>query len=332
MDSILRVEALRVSYYEQERTVRAVDGVDLALAQGQTLALVGESGCGKTSVALAVLDLLPHPGRVVAGRITFAGRELRPLAREQMRRIRGREISMIFQDPVSGLNPVLGIGSQVEEIIRSHLDVSKRQSRQMALEALRQQRLPEPEGVMASYPFQLSGGMCQRVMIAIATVLRPRVIIADEPTSALDVTIQAAILDELRELKERQGVAIILISHDLGVVARMADDVAVMYAGRIVERGAAGEVFSRPRHPYTAALMAARPRVDEAGRPLQVIPGSAPDLAELPGECAFLPRCHKAVSRCRVEPWPPLREIEDGHLAACFNPVFQPKAEAEVAR
>jgi oligopeptide/dipeptide ABC transporter ATP-binding protein len=217
------------------------------------------------------------------------------------------------------------IGEQVAEMVQTHLSVSRRESKAITIDALARQGLPQPERVARSYPFQLSGGMCQRVMIAIATVLRPRLIIADEPTSALDVTVQAAILRELDDLKTDLNASILLITHDLGVVAQMADDVAVMYAGRIVEQGAAHAIYARPRHPYTAALMAARPRLDDPGRPLQAIRGTPPDLGELSGECAFLPRCTKAVSACRTNPWPALSEIAPGHRAACFNPMFQPE-------
>jgi oligopeptide/dipeptide ABC transporter ATP-binding protein len=322
MDEILRIEGLAVSYRDRERVVRAVDAVDLSVRSGHTLAIVGESGCGKTTLALAILGLLPANGSIDGGSVVFDGRDLRTLAAADLRDVRGRRISMIFQDPVSGLNPVMEIGAQVEEIVRTHLSISKKESRRLMLDALRSQGLPEPERVAKSYPFQLSGGMCQRVMIAIATVLEPRVIIADEPTSALDVTVQAAILHELDQMRARLDAGIVLITHDLGVVAQTADEMAVMYAGRIVEHGATADVFARPQHPYTAALLDARPRVDEPGRRLRMIPGAPPDLAELNGECAFLPRCTKAVSACRVEPWPQLAEQEPAHTAACYNPVF----------
>lgn len=327
MDHILAVQDLRVSYHERDRTIRAVDGVSFALAPGRTLALVGESGCGKTSVALAILDLLPSPGRVETGAVYFEGSDVRAMKREAIRRLRGAEISMIFQDPSSGLNPVLSVGSQLDEIIRAHRSVSKREARRMTLEALRRQRLPDPERIVDAYPFHLSGGMCQRVMIAIATVLRPKVIIADEPTSALDVTQQAVILRDLDGLKEHLGIAILLITHDLGVVAGMADEVAIMYGGRIVERASALDIFERPRHPYSAGLMAARPRVDRPDERLQPIRGSAPAPAGEALECAFLPRCAKAISSCRSEAWPPLREVARAHYAACFNPMFQPDDE-----
>lgn len=331
MDEILRLDGLRVSYRDRERVVRAVDAVSLSVRSGHTLAIVGESGCGKTTLALAILGLLPPNGSIDDGAVLFDGRDLRQISAAELRDVRGRQISMIFQDPVSGLNPVMEIGAQVEEIVRTHLDVSKKESRRLMLRALQSQGLSEPERVAKSYPFQLSGGMCQRVMIAIATVLEPRVIIADEPTSALDVTVQAAILNELDLMRTRLNAGIVLITHDLGVVAQAADEMAVMYAGRIVEHGSTAEVFARPQHPYTAALLDARPRVDEPGRRLRVIPGAPPDLAELDGGCAFLPRCTKAVTTCRSEPWPVLTETEAGHSAACYNPVFHAERDAQRA-
>jgi oligopeptide/dipeptide ABC transporter ATP-binding protein len=324
-NAILCIEDLRVSYRERDRTVRAVDGVSLSLRPGSTLAIVGESGCGKTTVALSILKLVPSPpGVIESGRILFAGDDLLTMRAEDLRRLRGRAISMVFQDAMAGLNPVLTIGAQVEEIVRAHHNVPKRESRAMTVEALRAQGLANAERVMEAFPFQLSGGMCQRVMIAIATILRPQIIIADEPTSALDVTMQAAILAELNELKRQLGASILLITHDLGIVAQMADDVAVMYAGRVVERASASAVFARPMHPYTAALLAARPRLDAERRPLQPIRGVPPDLAALTGECAFLERCTKAVSQCRTDPWPPLVAAAPAHEAACFNPMFYP--------
>jgi len=324
MDEILRIEDLRVAYHERDRAVRAVNGVSLSLHRGETLAIVGESGCGKTTAALSILNLISEPGRIESGRVIFEGRDLLTLPGPELRGVRGRRISMIFQDPVSGLNPVMPIGTQVAEIVRAHLDVSAREAKQAALDALSRQGLAEAERVAASLPYQLSGGMCQRVMIAIATLLRPSIIIADEPTSALDVTVQAAVLRELDELKSTLGASIILITHDLGIVAQMADRVAVMYAGRIVERGATADIFARPRHPYTAALLAARPRIDAPDRPLEQIAGAPPDLSQLSAECAFVPRCRKALSVCRNEPSPALREIEPAHDAACYNPMYQP--------
>ena len=322
MADLLRIEGLSVSYRDRERTVRALGGVDLTLRAGQILGIVGESGCGKSTLAHSVLQLLPANGRIDAGGVFFEGADLTRIAGESLRSVRGRRIAMIFQDPVSGLNPVLTIGRQVEEMIRTHVRVSKREAREMALDALRAQGLPDAPRVAEAYPYQLSGGMCQRVMIAIATVMQPAIIIADEPTSALDVTMQAAILQELRDLRARTGMAVLLITHDLGVIANIADDVAVMYAGRIVEEASVGELFARPRHPYTAALMAARPRLDDPGRKLAPIHGAPPDLSELTGKCAFLDRCAKAVSQCRTELWPDLERTSENQRVACFNPMY----------
>jgi peptide/nickel transport system ATP-binding protein/oligopeptide transport system ATP-binding protein len=325
MDPVLSIRGLRTYYRDQARTVKAVDGVDLDVRPGTVLSIVGESGCGKTTLALSILKLLPGNGFIPEGRVEFEGHDLLALHGEALRTVRGRRIAMIFQDPVSGLNPVISIGTQVAEIIHTHLDVPKQDAQRMTVDALRSQGLPNPENIAASYPYNLSGGMCQRVMIAMATVLKPAVIVADEPTSALDVTMQAAILHELDELRQRTGTAILLITHDLGVVATIADEVAVMYAGRIVEHGATFEVYKRPQHPYTAALLAARPRLDDPGRKLTPIKGAPPDLAALPPECAYLPRCVKAVNACRTDPWPALRELQPAHVAACYNPVFHPE-------
>lgn len=327
-DAILEVRDLYVQYANGAKRVKAVDGVSLCLERGAILALVGESGCGKTTTALAILGLLPHSGQVVAGEVRFAGKELLALSREELRRLRGQEISMIFQDPVSGLNPVLSVGQQVEEIVTAHMRAGRQESRRMVYAALQRVGLAEPEQLTKQYPYQLSGGMSQRVLIAIATLLNPKVIIADEPTSALDVTVQAGILSELARLREERGASILLITHDLGVVAQMADQVAVMYAGRIAEQGPTREVLRRPRHPYTWSLLATLPRLDQERRPLAAIKGSPPDLTELTDECAFLPRCRKAVSACRTKPSPALRELAPGHRAACYNPVYHPEEPA----
>ncbi len=324
-DVILEVRDLYAQYADGSKRVRAVDGVSFSLRRGAILALVGESGCGKTTIALAILGLLPHPGQVIRGEVHFAGNDLLSMSQAELRRLRGREISMIFQDPVAGLNPVLSVGQQVEEIVTAHTRTSKHEARRLVYDALQRVGLTEPEHLAKRYPFQLSGGMSQRVIIAIATVLNPKVIIADEPTSDLDVTVQAGILNELERLRMERGVSILLITHDLGVVAQMADEVAVMYAGRIAEQGPAHDVFRRPRHPYTWSLLATLPRLDQARRPLEAIKGSPPDLAELPAECAFLPRCRKAVSACRTQPSPALTELAPGHQAACYNPVYHPE-------
>jgi peptide/nickel transport system ATP-binding protein/oligopeptide transport system ATP-binding protein len=317
----------------QDGAVKAVNNVSLALEEGGTLVITGESGSGKTTVALCVLNLLPHAGRIASGNVFLHGRDLLALTKEELRRVRGRDIAMVFQDPATGLNPVLSVGQQVQEIITTHLDVPKREARRRTLEVLAQTGLPEPEQVSTRYPFQLSGGMAQRVMIAIATALNPKVLILDEPTSALDVTVQAAILEDLRRLQNRYGTSIMLITHDLGVVAQMADQVAVMYAGSVVEYADAPTLFARPRHPYTWSLLASRPRWDREGDSrLPSIRGTPPSLINLPDECPFIPRCPKATNECRSEPTPPLREQEQGHLAACYNPIYQEEPAAAETR
>ncbi|MGB2693750.1 MAG: ABC transporter ATP-binding protein [Dehalococcoidia bacterium] len=321
-DTILDISDLHVEYASRDRCVKAVDGVSLSIERGSVLALVGESGCGKTSTALAVLGLLPDVVHKVSGQVRFEGRDLMSLSDDELRRVRGREISMISQDPVSGLNPVLTVGQQVEEIITAHTPATKRETRRTVNDALERVGLVDPERLTRQYPYSLSGGMCQRVIIAIATVLSPRLIIADEPTSALDVTVQAGILSELERLRREQGVTILLITHDMGVVAQMADDVAVMSAGRIAEEAPTKELFRRPRHPYTWSLLSSLPRVDRDRRPLETIRGAPPDLTELPDECAFVPRCPKAVMECRIKVSPALKEIAPGHRAACYNPVY----------
>lgn len=325
-DTVLAIHNLSVHYVRKKATVKAVNGVSLSLRRGHVLGIVGESGSGKTTLGLSILNLLPFPGRIVEGNIYFDGKDLTQLSGEQLRSVRGRQISMIFQDPLSGLNPVLPIGIQVEEILTSHLELSKEQSQLMVYDILRHVGLPDPERVAGYYPYQLSGGMAQRVMIGIATALDPQVIIADEPTSALDVTIQAAILHDLRRLKEDRGISILLITHDLGVVAQMADEVAVMYAGRVVEFGTVGAVFHTPRHPYTWSLLATIPYLHHRRERLPSIKGIPPDLTNLPAECAFLPRCPKAILTCRMEPAPALLEVAPGQYAACYNPVYHDAA------
>jgi peptide/nickel transport system ATP-binding protein/oligopeptide transport system ATP-binding protein len=330
---ILRIEQLSAEFTTADGVVRAVNGVSLSLEEGGTLVITGESGSGKSTVALCILNLLPHAGRITDGRVLFQDRDVLALPSEELRRIRGREIAMVFQDPATGLNPVLSVGQQVQEIITTHLDVPRREAKRRTLEVLAQMGLPEPEQVATRYPFQLSGGMAQRVMIAIATALNPKVLILDEPTSALDVTVQAAILEDLRRLQSRYGTSILLITHDLGVVAQMADAVAVMYAGSVVEYSDAPTVFGRPRHPYTWSLLASRPRWDREGDgPLASIKGTPPSLLDLPDECPFLPRCPKATNVCRSEPAPPLTAAEAGHLFACYNPIYQEEAATAETR
>jgi oligopeptide/dipeptide ABC transporter ATP-binding protein len=324
-EPILQVQDLRAEFVTPDGIVSAVNGVSLALERGKTLVLTGESGSGKTSIGLAVLGLLPHPGRVTGGRVDFKGRDLLTLPADDLRKVRGKEVAIVFQDASTGLNPVLSVGQQVEEIITNHLHLSRKEAKQRAVAVLAEMGLPEPDEVAKRYPFQLSGGMAQRVMIAIATALKPKVLILDEPTSALDVTVQAAILEDLTKLQHQQDTAILLITHDLGVVAQMADNVAVMYAGYVVERGDAQTLFSTPRHPYTWSLLASRPRWDrDDDRPLAVIKGTPPSLLDLPEQCPFVPRCPKATSVCRNDPMPALGPIDSAeHLIACYNPVYQ---------
>lgn len=322
-DPILQLQDLTVAFNTQDGIVRAVNGVSLCLQRGGTLVITGESGSGKSTLALSILRLLPHPGEITGGRVLFEGNDLLELDPEELRRVRGREIAMVFQDPTTGLNPVLSVGQQVEEIIVNHRELSKREVKKQAIDVLARMGLPDPADVAKRYPFQLSGGMAQRVMIAIATALDPKVLVLDEPTSALDVTVQAAILEDLRSLQRRHGTSILLITHDLGVVAQMADEVVVMYAGSVAERAPVQALFAQPRHPYTASLLASRPRLDQDGGRLAAIRGTPPSLLDLPAECAFLDRCPKATSVCRTEPSPVLTQLAAGHYAACYNPMYQ---------
>ncbi len=327
-ETILQIEDLRTQYHDRKLILKAVDGVSLSLERGSILGIVGESGCGKTTLGLSILNLIPHPGHIESGRILFHGRDILTMSNPELRELRGEKISMIFQDPIAGLNPILAVGEQVEEIITAHSAISKAEARGMVLSLLRNMGLPEPERLVRRFPFELSGGMAQRVMIAIAMALKPDILIADEPTSALDMTVQAQILEELRGLRD-QGVSIMLITHDLGVIAQMADKVAVMYAGRLAEQGAAETLFRRPRPPYPWALLNSLPRINEDVRRLRQVAGRSPDMTHLPDECAFLPRCPKARLECRTLHSPALSEIEPGHLVACYNPMYQ--AEAALA-
>jgi peptide/nickel transport system ATP-binding protein/oligopeptide transport system ATP-binding protein len=280
---------------------------------------VGESGCGKSVLSLSVMRLVAHPGRVAAGRVLLEGRDLLALSNAQMRDVRGSQVAMIFQEPMTSLNPVHTVGFQITEAMRAHDPrASNAELRDRAIEALTRVRIPAPQRRFEEYPHQLSGGMRQRVMIAMALACRPKLLIADEPTTALDVTVQAQILDLLRDLQAETGMSIILITHDLGVVAEMADEVAVMYAGRVVERGPAGAIFADPMHPYTLGLLGSVPRLDEDRETLLAIDGSVPPPFALPKGCRFHPRCPFAAEACKAEP-PPLREIAPGHQAACLR-------------
>ena len=318
--SLLTVQDLRTHFFTGEGVVRAVDGVTLSVRPGETLGLVGESGCGKTVTALSILRLVPDPpGRIVGGTICFDGRDLLRLPEEEMRSIRGCAISMIFQEPMTSLNPVFTVGEQVAEGIRHHEKVSRREAWDRAVEVLRRVKIPDPARRAYEYPHQLSGGLRQRVMIAMALALGPRLLIADEPTTALDVTIQAQIIELLMGLQEEMQMAVILITHDLGVIAETADRVVVMYAGRVVEEASAEQLFETPLHPYTQGLLESLPKL-EAGkrhRRLTAIPGLIPNLLDLPTGCKFAPRCPKVVGDC----WPTepdLREVRPGHWARCI--------------
>ena len=327
-EPVLDVQDLRTYFHDRKTVLKAVDGVSLQLYPGEILGLVGESGCGKSTLALSLLNLVPHPGYIETGEVMFQGKNVLEMNNNELRDLRGHQISMIFQDPVAGLNPILEIGDQIVEIIQAHRKIDKREARQAAIDLLQSMGLADAPRLVGRYPFQLSGGMAQRVMIAIAMALQPAVLIADEPTSALDMTIQAQILQELRRLRD-SGVAILLITHDMGVIAQMADRVAVMYAGRLAEEGDPDLLFKRPRHPYTWALLDSLPHLNQKGRRLRGVQGRPPDMTKLPDECAFLARCPKAINVCRTLVSPPLTEIEPGQAVACYNPVFQPDADED---
>ena len=324
---VLEVLDLHTYLFTRWGTTRAVDGVSFQLHAGEMLGIVGESGCGKSMLALSLVRLTPEPAaRILGGQVLLEGTDLLSLPESRMRKLRGREISMILQDPHQSLNPVFSIGNQMEEAARVHeRDVSRPEARRRAVELLKTVHVPAPERRLASYPHELSGGMKQRVVGAMAMTYRPKVLIADEPTTALDVTIQAQYLKLLRELKEQTGVAIILITHDFGVIAEACDRVAVMYAGRIVEQGPVRDIFDRPRHPYTRALLASRPRRDVAMERLAVIEGQPPSLTDLPLGCRFAPRCPYAVDRCR-EQYPDPYQVSPAHTAWCWRSEEQPWA------
>jgi len=320
MDPLLDVRNLQTQFTTSGGVVRAVDGVSWDVRAGETVALVGESGCGKSVSALSVMRLVSAPaGRIVGGEIHFKGRDLLTLSEEEMRKTRGREIGMIFQEPMTSLNPVLTIGRQLTEPMEIHLGMTPAQARARAGEILGLVGIADAERRLRQYPHQFSGGMRQRIMIAMALSCNPALILADEPTTALDVTIQAQILELLRSLSRKLGAAMLIITHNLGVVARYADRVNVMYAGRIVERGTARELYANPRHPYTLGLLRSVPRLDEPRRAkLDPIPGQPPDLTRLPPGCSFAPRCSFVVDRCRVER-PELELVAPDHTTACWE-------------
>jgi oligopeptide/dipeptide ABC transporter ATP-binding protein len=318
---LLSVEDLRVQFWTRRGTVHAVNGITFDIAPGETLGIVGESGCGKSVTSLAILGILPRAGRITGGTATFGDRDLFRLSDRELRRVRGRDIAMIFQDPMTSLNPVLTIGRQIREALETHFDLGKQEANRRVSELLEQVGIPSPDIRLKDYPHQFSGGMRQRAMIAMALACEPKLLIADEPTTALDVTIQAQILDLLKKLVENRETALILITHDLGVVAGMCERVNVMYAGMFMETGTAEQLFSRPRHPYTLGLLQSVPRLDaERKAKLHPIEGSPRDMLREPQACPFQPRCRYEVEQSRQEV-PPLREIEPGHMVACFNPV-----------
>jgi len=323
---LLEVDQLKTHFFTRDGIVRAVDGVSFSVAPGETLAVVGESGCGKSVTSLSILRLIASPpGRIVAGRVLFEGRDLLALTEDEMRAVRGNAISMIFQEPMTSLNPALNVGHQIAEGLVLHRGLSRNQAMAQAVEMLRKVRMPEPHRRVRQYPHELSGGMRQRVMIAMALACGPKLLIADEPTTALDVTIQAQILELMRVLAAETGAAIILITHDLGVVAEMARRVVVMYAGRKVEEAPVDELFAQPRHPYTRGLLGSMPHLGDSVRSenqkrLVEITGMVPSLKDEQPGCLFAPRCPNAIARCAQEV-PPLAAHGSGHWAACWNPV-----------
>ncbi|HEY8486752.1 MAG TPA: ABC transporter ATP-binding protein [Limnochordales bacterium] len=318
-DVLLDVRDLRTYFFTDEGVLKAVDGVSFQVLRGSTLGILGESGCGKSVTSLSILRLIPQPpGRIVGGQILFEGRDLLRLREPEMRRIRGNEIAMIFQEPMTSLNPVFTVGDQIMEAIVLHQRVSRSEARRRAIEMLRLVGIPSPERRVDDYPHQMSGGMRQRVMIAMALACHPKLLIADEPTTALDVTIQAQILDLMARLQQELGTAIMLITHNMGVIAEMARHVVVMYAGKVVEATDVVSLFRRPRHPYTVALLESMPRLDQRRERLKAIEGSVPPLHRMPSGCRFHPRCEFAREICRQLEPPPL-PVAPGHVAACWQ-------------
>jgi oligopeptide/dipeptide ABC transporter ATP-binding protein len=338
---LLEVRNLKTHFFTQDGVVKAVDGVSFTIGDGKTLGVVGESGCGKSITAMSILGIISRPGRIVAGQILLDGRDLAKLSSGDLREVRGNDIAIIFQEPMTSLNPVFTIGDQIAEVVSLHLHVDRKAGWARAVEMLSFVGISDAKRRAREYPHQLSGGMRQRVMIAMALSTNPALLIADEPTTALDVTIQAQILELMKEMRTRNGMSIMLITHDLGVVAEMADDVVVMYAGKIVEQSTAETVFERPHHPYTRGLLASIPRLGERRSRLEVIKGTVPNPLNLPTGCLFKRRCPYAMPICDTPP--PLQQVEPGHLSRCWlTPDFQPPAvgaaaapeaaEAEAAR
>ena len=319
MKALLEVKDLRTYFAAGDGFVKAVDGISYYVEEGETVGVAGESGCGKSVGALSVMRLIPNPpGRIMGGEVIFDGKNLLNVSEEEMRRIRGGKIAMIFQEPMSSLNPVLTIGRQMSEALEIHLGMARPEAKKRSVELLKLVAIPDAENRLGGYPHQFSGGMRQRVMIAMALSCNPKLLIADEPTTALDVTIQAQILEIMKDITERFGTALILITHNLGIIARHARRVYIMYAGRIVETGLSSDVYSTPRHPYTIGLLASVPRLDSAlGTKLVPIAGEPPDMGHMPQGCSFRPRCTYAVERCAQET-PPLKRVAEQQYAACW--------------
>ncbi len=318
-DTLLSVEGLSANFYTEEGIVKALDDVSFSIGKGEVLGLVGESGCGKSVTSACIMKLIPSPpGKIVKGKITFQGQDLLQLSEGSMRELRGKEISMIFQDPMSSLNPVLSVGLQVKEAIRAHQKLCDKDVTEKAVEIFRKVNIPDPEKAISRYPHQYSGGMRQRVMIAMALVSNPKLLIADEPTTALDVSIQAQILLLIKQLQKDFNSSILLISHDLGVIASLAQKVAIMYSGSIVEYGTLADIFSQPLHPYTQGLLGAIPRFDRNIEWLEVIDGTLPNLIDPPPGCKFHPRCSRATEYCTMEK-PKMREVQKGHQVCCHE-------------
>ena len=317
-NNILEIKNLHTYFYTDSGVIKSVDGVDIELREGTTLGIVGESGSGKSVTALSVMGLLMGTtGKVAEGEILFEGRDLTKLDDEERRKMRGEKISMIFQEPMTSLNPVMKIGDQITECILMHNNISKQEAWDKAVEMLKLTGVPRVERMMKEYPFQLSGGQRQRVMIAMALVCKPKILIADEPTTALDVTIQAQILDLMENLKQKTGTSILFITHDLGVVAEVCDDVVVMYSGRVVEKGDVRSIFANPSHPYTKGVLASIPKLGECAEELESIPGNVPNPKYMPQGCKFAPRCSCAFDKCREEE-PGFYDVGEGHMSRCW--------------
>lgn len=329
MENVLEIKNLKTYFFTRRGVVPAVDGVDMRIGKGQVIGVVGESGCGKSMTAMSIVRLLSYPGKIVEGEILLEGQDLAQASEKRMREIRGNDISVIFQEPMTSLNPVLTVGKQVREAVLLHQKVSKKEARERVIEMFRQVGIPEPEERYRSYPHQLSGGLRQRVMIAMAMICNPKLLLADEPTTALDVTIEAQILHLMKQLQEKRGTAILLITHNLGVVAEICDYVYVMYAGKVVEQADVFTLFREPLHPYTSGLIRSIPKVHEqegGGQRLYTIKGMVPNLLHMPEGCAFCPRCEHATECCRLEK-PELYDRGDGHRVRCF--LYEPKEEGE---